>query len=133
MSDLFTFPDPLADVRAVLMANAARWPNADFNLTHPGTLSGTTERIQYAWDGTPEDEQQREFCLVRITYWTAKGKRSNAINGASLARAVLLDSGSSNVWRYTRGLGRSAGTDPETSNEFCTFTLTAETRPSPVA
>jgi hypothetical protein len=130
---LYIFADPLADVRAALQANAAWWPNADFNLTHPGTLTGTAERIQYAWDGTPAEEQQREFCAVRITYWTAKGKRSNAINGASLARAVLLDSGSSTVWRYTRGLGRSHGNDPETGNDFCTFTLTAETRPSPVA
>jgi hypothetical protein len=129
---LYTFPDPLADVRATLQANASRWPNADYNLTHPGALTGTVERIQYAWDGTPADEQQREFCTVRITYWTAKGKRSNAINGASLVRAVLLNSGSATVWRYTRGLGRLHGTDPDTENEFCSFTLTAETRPSAV-
>lgn len=130
---LYVSPDPLADVRAVLIAHAARWPNADYDLKRPGTLSGTAERIQYAWDGTPADEQQREFCTVRIAYWTAEGKRSNAINGASLVRAVLLDSGSSNVWRYTRGLGRSEGKDPATNNQFCTFTLTAETRPSAVA
>lgn len=130
---LYTFPDPLADVRAVLVANAALWPNADYNLTNPGTLAATAERIQYAWDGTPDDERQREFCTVRITYWTAKGKRTAALDGASLVRSVLLDAGSSNVWRYTRGLGRSEGTDPDTSNNFCTFTLTAETRPSAVA
>lgn len=130
---LYVHADPLADVRAVLVANSARWPNADFNLTHPGTLSGTSERIQYAWDGTPSDEQQREFCVVRITYWTAKGERNEAINGASFVRAVLLDSGSSAVWRYTRGLGRSAGQDPASENEFCSFTVTAETRPQAVA
>ena len=130
---LYVSPDPLADVRAVLVANAARWPNATFNLTHPGTLTGTAERIQYAWDGTPSDEQQREFCTIRITYWTAEGERNEAINGASLVRAVLLASGSSNVWRYTRGLGRSEGKDPATNNQFCTFTVTAETRPQAVA
>lgn len=130
---MFTFPDPLADVRAVLAANAARWPNATFNLTHPGTLTGTAERIQYAWDGTPSEEQQREFCTIRITYWTADGKRNQAVDGASLVRAVLLNAGSSSVWRYTRGLGRTPGKDNATKNEFCTFTLTAETRPSAVA
>lgn len=130
---LYTFPDPLADVRATLQANAARWPNADLNLTHPGTLTGTSERIQYAWDGTPTEDAVREFCTVRITYWTAKGKRSAAINGASLVRTVLLNAGSATVWRYTRGLGRSHGSDPATQNEFCSFTLTAETRPSAVA
>lgn len=129
---MFTFPDPLADVRAVLVAHAARWPNADFHVKHPAVLTGTGERIQYAWDGTPSDEQQREFCTVRITYWTANGKRNQAIGGASLVRAVLLDSGSSSVWRYTRGLGRSEGIDPDTENQFCTFTLTAETRPTAV-
>ena len=133
MGDLFTFPDPLADVRAVLVANAARWPYADFNLTHPGTLTAPTERIQYAWDGTPDEERQREFCAVRITYWTAGGKRNDAINGASLVRAVLLDSGSSNVWRYTRGAGRLFDIDPESGNDFCTFTVEAETRPHAVA
>ena len=130
---LYGFPDPLADVRAVLMSNTVLWPDADFNLTHPGTLTGDAERIQYAWDGTPGEESNREFCTIRITYWTAGGKRSNAVDGATAARAVLLDAGSSDVWRYTRGLGRSEGIDPDTGNQFCTFTVTAETRPQVIA
>ena len=130
---LYVFPDPRADVQARLAANASRWPAATWSHKHPVALAAGTQHIQYAWDGTPTEEQVRERCTMRITVWTPKGRTSEAIDLASLVRAVLLDSGSDRVWRYTRGAGRLPGHADDSDLEFCTFTLTAETRPSPVA
>ena len=133
---LYTFPDPLADVRATLTANAALLPAGTTSSTSYPSSSITVPHIQYAWDGTPSQDRRRELATVRVTVW---GKKTNGIdrNGtillASLAQAILLDSGSASVWRYTAGTGRSYGIDPDSGLPFCTFTLTAETRPSPVA
>ena len=130
---LFTFPDPRADVAAVLTAaKPTRFPTATISTTFPSTAI-TAPHIQHAWDGTPSQESNREFATIRVTVWTPKGQVSAGIDLASLVQAVLLDAGSSSVWRYARGLGRSPGIDPDTGLPFCTFTLTAETRPSPVA
>lgn len=130
---LYTFPDPRADVQAVLIAaKPTRFPTATISTAFPSTAI-TAPHIQHAWDGTPSQESNREFATIRVTVWTPKGKVSDGINLASLVQAVLLDSGSSDIWRYTRGLGRSPGIDPDTGLPFCTFTLTAETRPSAVA
>lgn len=130
--DLYTFADPEDEVYAILKANAARFPvGTKFSTAFPLTLTDH-HHVQFAWDGTPGDEQQREFATIRVTYWTPKGHRSEAKDGASLARAVLLDSGTSGLWRITRGGGRAPGHDDATGNEFCTFNVTAETRPSAV-
>lgn len=130
---LYTFPDPRADVQAALTAGKPTyWPTATISTAFPSTAI-SVPHIQHAWDGTPNDEQQREFCTIRVTVWTPKGQVTTGINLAALVRAHLLDAGSSTVWRYTRGVGRSPGVDPDTGLPFCTFTLTAETSPSPVA
>ena len=130
---MFTFPDPRADVAAVLnAAKPTRFPTATISTSFP-TTTLTVPHIQHAWDGTPSQEQQREFATIRVTVWTPKGQVTAGIDLASLVQAVLLDAGSSSVWRYTRGLGRSPGVDPDTGLPFCTFTVTAETRPSAVA
>lgn len=130
---MFTFPDPRADVAATLnAAKLAHFPTATISTSFP-TTTLTAPHIQHAWDGTPSQEQQREFCTIRVTVWTPKGKVSDGINLASLVQAVLLDGGSSSAWRYTRGLGRTPGIDPDTGLPFCTFTLTAETKPQAVA
>ena len=140
---MFTFPYAPLDVRATLAANAARWPAGTlYSDKHPSTWK-SAPTIQYAWDGTPSQEQQREVCAIRITVWgwkEATSATTNTIRGeddcadlASLVQAVLFDSGSSDVWRYTRGLGRSVGTDPATGLPFCSFTVNAETRPQAVA
>ena len=133
---LYTFADPLADVRATITANADLLPAGATHSTAFPASSITAPHIQYAWDGTPSQERQRESATIRVTVW---GKKANGIdrNGtillASLVQAILLDAGSAGVWRYLPGLGRSYGIDPDTGLPFCTFTLTAETRPSPVA
>lgn len=130
---LHTFPDPRADVQARLVdAKPSRWPSATISTSFPATAI-TVPHIQHAWDGTPSQEANRERATIRVTVWTPKGKVTDGINLASLVQAVLLDSGSALVWRYTPGTGRLPGIDDATGLPFCTFTLTAETRPSPVA
>ena len=139
---LYTFPSPLRDPRAVLAANAARWPAGTTFSEKPALTVGLAPHIQYRWDGTPSEEQQRERCVIGITVWgwkvqtgptTTATSEDDLYDLASLVRAVFLNSGSSDVWRYTPGIGRLPGKDPDTKVPFCTFTLTAETRPSPVA
>jgi hypothetical protein len=130
---LYTFPDPRADVQARLTdAKPAHWPTATISTAFPATAI-SAPHIQHAWDGTPTQDRQRELTAIRVTVWTPKGQVGTGITLASLVQAVLLDAGSSNVWRYTPGIGRAPGIDPDTGLPFCTFTLTAETRPSPVA
>lgn len=130
---LFVFPDPREAVSAVLnAAKPDRWPTATISTSFP--KSNIDEpHIQHAWDGTPTEEQQRERCTIRVTVWTPKGKVSDGINLASLVRAILLDAGTDTVWRFTPGAGRLPGIDPDTGLPFCTFTVTAETRPAAVA
>lgn len=136
---LYTFPYAPFDVRAALAANAALWPaGTTYDGKHPTTWRAAPH-IQYAWDGTPTQTAVSESATIRVTVWgwkTATSSTTNEIHGeddcadlASLVQAVLHDSQSSNIWRYDRGLGRSTGTDPDTGLPFCTFTVTAETKP----
>ena len=130
---LYVFPDPRVDVQAELeAAKSTHWPTATISTSFP-TSAITVPHIQHAWDGTPSEEQQRERCTIRITVWTPKGKVSDGISLAALVKAVLLDAGSDSVWRYLPGAGRLPGIDPDTGLPFCSFPLTAETRPSAVA
>lgn len=132
MDPLYVFPDPRAAVQAELDAGKPdHWPTATIDTKFPSSAI-IVPHIQHAWDGTPSDEAQRERCVIRITVWTPKLKVSDGINLASLVRAFLLESGSASVWRFTRGTGRLPGIDPDTDLPFCTFTLTAETRPHAV-
>ena len=129
---LYTFPDPRADVKAVLeAAKPTHWPTATISTSFPSSAI-TAPHIQHAWDGTPGQTVVSESTSIRVTVWTPKGQVSSGIDLASLVQAVLLDSQSSNVWRYDAGAGRAPGIDPETGLPFCTFTVTAETRPAPV-
>lgn len=132
---LFVFPDPRAAVKALLdAAKVARWPNATIQTKFPSApLTGTSRWLQHAWDGTPIEQAQRQRCTIRVTAWAPPGMTTEAINLAQLSRAYLLDSGTAVVWGFTRGPGPVPGTDDKTGNEFCTFTLTADTRPAAVA
>ena len=141
---LYVFPTPLVDVRATIAANAARWPSGTTYSEKPALSLGTAPHFQYAWDGTPTQERQRESAAIRLTVWgwkvvtgpnTYAESRDDLTDLASLLHAVFLDggAGTGGVWRYTEGTGRLPGRDPDTKLPFCTFTLTAETKPSPVA
>lgn len=130
---LYVFPDPRSAVSVLLnAAKASRWPTATISTSFP-TTGIAVPHIQHAWDGTPNQEQQRQSCTIRVTVWTPKGKPSDGIALAQLVLAFLLDSGSSTVWRFTPGAGPVPGVDPDTELPFCTFTVTADTRPSAVA
>lgn len=129
---LYTFPDPRRAAIDELTASLAKFP-AGTTITTDLPTSLTSPRLQVAWDGTPSEERQRERAAIRVTVWTPKGQSSQANSLAALAKAVLLDASSDAVWRYTRGTGRLPGIDAATDLPFCSFTLTAETKPSAVA
>ena len=128
------FPDPRVSTRTLLeAAKAARWPTATIGNTVPAA-GITVPHIQYAWDGSPSEQVNRQITTMRFTCW---GPRLNgatvAVDLAQLVRAVLIEAGSSAVWRYRRGPGPVPGTDQALELPFATFTLTAETRPTRVA
>jgi hypothetical protein len=126
---LYVFPDPRSEVQAVLSAaKASRWPSATISTSFPSATL-TAPHIQHAWDGTPSQQVNRENATIRVTVWTPVGKVSDGINLAALVQAVLLDGGTESVWRFRPGAGRLPGVDPATKLPFCTFTVTAETRP----
>lgn len=130
---LYVFPDPRPAVSAVLnAAKAARWPTATISGAFP-TSAITVPHIQYVWDGTPEEQANRQECVIRISVWTPKNQTTAGINLAQLVRAALLDSGSATIWRFTRGAGPLPGVDEDTELPFVTFTVNAETKPSAVA
>lgn len=129
---LYTYNDPTRAFIDTLLAEAARFPVGTTVGTSFPTSALSAPHIQVAWDGTPTEEEQREKATMRVTYWAPKGQQTAAKDGASLARAVLLD-GALGLWRVTKGAGRTPGVDDATGLPFCTFTLTAETKPSPVA
>lgn len=122
------FPDPRADVAAVLTAaKPARWPTATISTSFP-TQTIAVPHIQHAWDGTPVQQANRQGATIRVTVWTPRGKVSEGIALAQLVLAVLLDTGTESTWRFTPGAGPLPGVDDATGLPFCTFTVTAETR-----
>lgn len=130
---LFVFPDPRAAVAAELTAaKPTRWPTATISTAFPSAAI-TAPHIQHAWDGTPSQQANRQNTTIRVTAWAPKGQVSAGIDLAQLVLAVLLDSGSASIWRFRPGAGPAPGVDDATGLPFCTFTVTAETRPSAVA
>lgn len=126
---IYAFPDPREAVAAILTsAKPAHWPTATISTSFP-TGAITVPHIQHAWDGTPLQQANRQGCSVRLSVWAPKGRVSDGIALAQRALAVLLDSGSTTVWRFTPGAGPLPGVDDDTGLPFCTFTVTAETRP----
>lgn len=130
---LSVFPDPRVSVDALLKAaKAARWPTATISTAFPANTI-IVPHIQHAWDGTPSEQQNRQITTIRLTIWTPTGKVSDGIALAQLVRAFLLDTGSASIWRFRPGPGPLPDIDSATGLPFCTFNLTAETRPSVVA
>lgn len=130
---IHVFPDPRADVDVLLKAaKPSRWPTATISTSFP-TVALTVPHIQHAWDGTPLQQVNRQGSTIRVSVWTPKGKVSDGITLAQLVLATLLAGGSAVTWRFTPGAGPLIGIDPDTGLPFCTFTVTAETRPRAVA
>lgn len=130
---IYAFPDPRPAVSAVLnAAKAAHWPTATISGEFPQS-NISVPHIQYAWDGTPLQQSNRQGCAIRVTVWAPKLQTPAGIALAQLVLAVLLDSGTGTIWRFTPGAGPLPGTDDDTKLPFCTFTVTAETRPAAVS
>lgn len=130
---LYVFPNPRVDVKARLNAGkATHWPTATISTSFPSTAIAVPH-IQHAWDGTPTQQKNRQGATIRITVWTPKGRIDEGIDLAQLVLAYLLDTGSASTWRFRPGGGPAHGIDSDTGLPFCTFTVTAETRPTAVA
>lgn len=85
--------------------------------------------IQYGWDGTPTDADNRESATLRLTVWAPKDQPSAAAAFASTLHDWVLNFwASANLWRVTRGTGRLPGVDPDTGLPFCTFTVYPQLR-----
>lgn len=115
--------NPLTETKAFLDADLANLP--------PGTTKGTAFPssaiaalyVQYAWDGTPSDADNREDTVVRVTVWAPKGQVTAPQDAAAGIRARFLRWSSATCWRVDRGAGRLPGVDPDTALPFCTFTV----------
>lgn len=128
-------PNPLVVIRDLVAADADNLPaNTEWGAKFPTQLGATatdvpkgifaaTTYVQYGWDGTPSDADNRENSALRITVWTMKGKATDAQDVALGLRYRLLNGEHDDAWRVDRGAGRVPGTDPDTSLPFCTFGL----------
>lgn len=129
-------PNPLVVIRDLVAADATNLPAGTRRGTRPPIALGAetadvekgiyteTTYIQYAWDGTPSDADNRENAAIRVTVWTEKGKTNDAQDIALGLRYRLLNAYHSDAWRIDRGVGRLPGVDPDTGLPFCTFGLT---------
>ncbi len=116
-------PNPLVATKAFLDADEDNLPDGATWSTSFPTSAIAVEHIQFAWDGTPSDADNREDVAVRITVWSPKGHFTDAQDAAEGLRARFLDWSSEDVFRVNRGAGRLPGTDPATGLPFCTFTV----------
>lgn len=117
-------PNPIEFARDFCVTDAANLP--------AGTTYGTDApvavsvlHVQYAWDGTPSDADNREDVAIRFTVWAPRGKPTTASTHAAGLRRRILGYGSALSWRVDRGAGRLPGVDPDTGLPFCTFTVNA--------
>lgn len=116
-------PNPLVETKAFLDADLANLPDGTDKGTKFPSSAITGLYVQYAWDGTPSDADNREDATVRVTVWAPQGQPSAAQNAAEGLRTRFLAWSSATCWRVDRGAGRLPGTDAETDLPFCTFTV----------
>lgn len=128
---LFVHRNPRPEVKEILNAGSAWWPTATVTTVYP-TTAISAPVIQHAYDGSPSQQANRSLDTIRVTCWTPKGQVDASINLARLVAAYLLDSGSSDVWRFRNPVGFNQDIDARNTLPFCTFTITAETRPEAV-
>lgn len=116
-------PNPLEEAMAFLTADAANLPTGHTRGTSFPSSAISKVHIQYAWDGTPSDADNRENVAVRISVWSPKGRVTECQDVAGGLRARFLRWSSPTCWRVDRGAGRLPGIDPDTQLPFCTFTV----------
>lgn len=138
MKPLVTFGDAEAAMRSYLLAAwAARGeaykPDTISN-TFPtaGALAAGQVHLQVTLDGTPTVEYPAtERATVRFTYWTNAGAPSDAKRGAAITQGlVATHPGDAAVWSTRILTGRLRGTDPDTGNQFASFTARVTLRPT---
>lgn len=116
-------PNPLEETMAFLTADSANLPAGHTRGTSFPSSAIAKVHIQYAWDGTPSDADNRENVAVRISVWSPKGHVIECQDIAGGLRARFLRWSSATCWRVDRGAGRLPGVDPDTQLPFCTFTV----------
>lgn len=117
-------PNPLVVIRDLIAADATNLPTGTTRGTSFPATAITVPHVQYGWDGTPSDADNRENTAIRVTVWAPKGQTTDAQDIALGLRYRLLDASHDDAWRIDRGAGRLPGIDPDTGLPFCTFSLT---------
>lgn len=117
--------NPLRQAEAFLEADIDddNLPEGATYSTRVPTRAITAVHVQFAWDGTPNDADNREDAVVRFTVWGPAGHVTEAQDVAAGLRARLLAWSSTDTWRVDRGTGRIPGVDPDTKLPFCSFTV----------
>lgn len=115
--------NPLLETKAFLDADLANMPVGTTKGTAFPTTALTNFHVQYAWDGTPSDADNREDATVRVSVWGPKGRVTDTQDLAGQIRGRFLKWDSPNTWRVDRGAGRLPGVDSDTGLPFCTFTV----------
>jgi hypothetical protein len=118
-------PNPIhIAVDAVVADQPDQAAGATCSTSFPSDSSLTHVQVQVAWDGSPNDADNREDAAMRFTVWAPKGRPNLAIDEAEGLRARLLAGGfGAGTHRVDRGAGRLPGTDPDTQLPFCSFSL----------
>lgn len=118
-------PNPLVVIRDLVAADitAGSLPAGTTKGTAVPTDNLAAPHVQYGWDGTPSDADNRENAAIRVTVWTPRGKVTDAQDIAGGLRQRLLAASHASAWRVDRGSGRLPGIDPDTGLPFCTFGL----------
>lgn len=117
-------PNPLDEIDAFLTADLpANLPAGTTYSAYFPAQAISHLHVQYAWDGTPSDDDNREDAAVRLTVWGPKGRVTDAQDAAEGLRARLLGWSSAATWRVDRGAGRLPGVDDKTQLPFCSFTV----------
>lgn len=118
--------NPIEAIRDFLVADAANLPAGHtIGTTYPANSDLAVTHIQYAWDGTPSDADNREDVALRVTVWTPRGDVTDAGTTAGGIRSRLVGYSSPLIQRVNRGTGRLSGIDPDTGLPFCSFTVNA--------
>ena len=117
-------PNPLVVIRDLIAVDAANLPAGTTRGTSFPVGAISVPHVQYAWDGTPSDADNRENAAIRVTVWTPAGQTTTAQDIALGLRKRLLNASHVDAWRIDRGAGRLPGIDPDTGLPFCTFSLT---------
>jgi hypothetical protein len=125
--------NPLAEARDIL---ASVWDDPTVldktkttrGTAYPTALADGTFYVQYAFDGSASDADNREDAAVRFTVWASKNHPSDAIDFAGRLRPRVVAWSSASCWRVDRGIGRFADVDPRTGLPFCSFSARLQMR-----